>query len=76
MWGFSYLKTLMNKLLGWYAVIVTVILMAAISTRIKPYDYQVYIDLDSAYIFDNNVLIGTTAHGKGGIDSVILKDNL
>lgn len=38
-------------------------------------DYQITLTLDSAYLFDNGALIGVTAHGNDGIDSLIAKDN-
>lgn len=39
-------------------------------------EYQIRIELDSAYIYNNGKLIGSCKHGYDGIDSVILKDNL
>jgi len=39
-------------------------------------EYQIRIEMDSAYIYDNGRLVGSCAHGSDGIDSVILKDNL
>lgn len=38
-------------------------------------DYQIEIDNDSIYIFDENRHVGSAAWGDGQIDSVILKDN-
>jgi len=39
-------------------------------------EYQIRVEMDSAYIYDNGRLVGKCAHGSDGIDSVILKDNL
>ena len=39
-------------------------------------EYQIRIEIDSAYIYDNGKLIDSCKHGNDGIDSVILKDNL
>jgi hypothetical protein len=38
-------------------------------------EYQIRLELDSAYIYDNGKLVGCTPYGVDGIDSVILKDN-
>lgn len=39
-------------------------------------EYQIRIEPDSAYIYDNGRLVGSCKQGLDGIDSVILKDNL
>ncbi len=46
--------------------------------RLKPLqmEYQIKLELDAAYIYDDGKLIGITPYGKDGIDSVILNDNL
>jgi hypothetical protein len=45
----------------------------ACTERLK--DYQIYLSIDSVYLYDNGKLIGTTAHGNDGIDSLIMLDN-
>ncbi len=42
----------------------------------KMKEYQIKIEFDSAYIYDNGKLIDSCKHGNDGIDSVIVKDNL
>lgn len=37
-------------------------------------DYQLYLTMDSAYVYDHNRYIGSCAHGNDGIDSVIRAD--
>lgn len=39
-------------------------------------DYQIHQGMDSAYLYDGETLIGVTAYGEDGIDSLILLDNL
>lgn len=39
-------------------------------------EYQIRLEVDSAYIYNNGNLIGICPHGIDGIDSVILNDNL
>lgn len=41
---------------------------------IAPFDYQIQVMQDSAFIYRDNQFLGTTYYGYGGIDSVILKD--
>lgn len=38
-------------------------------------EYQIRLELDSAYIYDGSRLVGVTPHGNDGIDSVLLLDN-
>lgn len=35
-------------------------------------EYQIRLELDSAYIYDGSRLVGVTPHGNDGIDSVLL----
>lgn len=51
----------------------TVADILASNDRLK--DYQVALSLDTAYLYDNGKLIGTTLHGHDGIDSLIMLDN-
>ena len=46
--------------------------------RLKPLqmEYQIKLEMEAAYIYDDGKLIGSTPYGKDGIDSVILNDNL
>lgn len=44
--------------------------------RINMQEYQIRLEPDSAYIYDNGKLIGSCPHGNDGVDLVILKDNL
>lgn len=39
-------------------------------------EYQIRLEPDSAYIYDNGRLVGSCKHGSDGIDSVIVMDNL
>ena len=41
-----------------------------------PQEYQIRLEMDSAYIYDGTRLVGSCEHGKDGIDSVIVLDNL
>lgn len=53
---------------------------AFVITRFSPYykmqEYQIRLEPDSAYIYDNGRLVGSCAHGNDGIDSVLVMDNL
>jgi hypothetical protein len=42
----------------------------------KLQEYQIRLEMDSAYIYDGSRLVGSCEHGKDGIDSVIVLDNL
>ena len=46
--------------------------------KLKPYqmEYQIKLEMEAAYIYDDGKLIGVTPYGKDGIDSIILNDNL
>jgi hypothetical protein len=42
-------------------------------------EYQIRLEMDSAYLYDGNRLVGSCSYEEGdgsGIDSLILKDNL
>lgn len=39
-------------------------------------EYQIRLEIDSAYIYDGTRLVGSCKHGQDGIDSLILLDNL
>lgn len=39
-------------------------------------EYQIRLEMDSAYIYDGDRLVGSCKHGKDGIDSVLFIDNL
>lgn len=38
-------------------------------------EYQIRLEMDSAYIYDGSRLVGVTPHGNDGIDSILLNDN-
>jgi hypothetical protein len=42
----------------------------------KLQEYQIRLEMDSTYIYDGSRLVGSCEHGKDGIDSVIVLDNL
>lgn len=46
------------------------------STKHNMQEYQIRLELDSAYIYDGNRLVGSCKYGSDGIDSVLFKDNL
>lgn len=39
-------------------------------------EYQLRLELDSTYIYEHGRFVGSCPHGKDGIDSVLLNDNL
>jgi hypothetical protein len=55
------------------------LLNAVVELNSKPrnmQEYQIRLEQDSAYVYDNGRYIGSCAHDTIGIDSVIRKDNL
>lgn len=54
----------------------TISLLVIEPKHVNHQEYQIRLELDSAYIYDGNRLVGSCKHGQDGIDSVLLMDNL
>lgn len=67
---FGLFSMLLGVIVGFRAAIPYVDIM---NYHLK--SYQIQCSADSAYVFVNSTLIGSTPWGTDGIDSVILKDN-
>ena len=58
------------------AIIATITFLAINHKPNYGYEYHLRLEIDSAYIYsENDTLVGATAYGIDGIDSVINKDN-
>jgi len=77
------MKSTLLLLLG-SALIYTAGFIAGIQGREKKHiyapnpllrEYQLELDVDSAYLYNGDVLVGVVPHGKDGIDSLIMMDN-